>query len=271
MTGHEKDVLEVVRQHLSITMSKDVQVFSYPEEASVPIPQGEKPCDVIWGSDPTIFSVEHTTLDSFPNQRADDDRFRKVMERLARRWSAHPDETLEIAIDVGSIPSGINWSVLSEEISDWLVNHICDFPLDQPTQVSIPGIPFDLHICRERTPGVGRVFVMRHAPDALASQRALVVRTALDSNKEKMQQYKYTGYRTILVLESQDFVLHSRVTLFEALRSTYQEETHGTVYDEIYLITTGTNPWCVFPFKIGSELKSKAKPYWPTAPGYPLA
>jgi hypothetical protein len=57
--------------------------------------------------------------------------------------------------------------------------------------------------------------------------------------------------------------------MFKNLRDAYQPETDGSVFDQIYIATTGTNPWCIVPFKVGPEIMNKSKPYWPTSPGYP--
>jgi hypothetical protein len=192
------------------------------------------------------------------------------MGTLEKEWSDHPDDRLEIAIDVAAIPNGVNWGDLSNHIKAWLIQNVPSLQFDCQSTVKIPGVPFDLHIFRERLPGQGRVVAARLMPVDLSEQRVAVIREALDKKIGVLQQYKNRGYSTVLLIESSDFVLSSRGIIFKDLRYAYQPETDGSVFDQIYIATTGTNPWCIVPFKVEAEIMNKPKPYWPTAPGYPL-
>src|SRR2546427_11362633 len=97
---HERDIIEVLRLHLCASTA-DVQHDSYPEEIGVS--NGKRPCDSIWRGPCGRYAIEHTTIDRFPEQRKDSDRFRKVMGALEKSWSHHPNYWLEVAIKVGAI------------------------------------------------------------------------------------------------------------------------------------------------------------------------
>jgi hypothetical protein len=268
MTDKEKKVIEALRLHVCKTSGEPIHHESYPEEISVS--KGERPCDATWQEPRRAYAIEHTTIDSYVGQRHDDDRFRKLMGKLEKEWSDHPDDWLEIAIDVTAIPNGVNWGDLSNKIKAWLIQNVPSLPCDEQSTVKIPDVPFDLYFYRERLPGQGRVVVARLKPVDLSEQRVAVIREALDKKTGVLQQYKNRGYSSVLLIESSDFVLSSRVTIFKALCKAYRSEADGPVFDQIYIATTGTNPWCIVPFKVGSEIMNKPKPYWPTAPGYPL-
>jgi hypothetical protein len=268
MTDKEKKVIEVLRLHICKTSEEPIRHESYPEE--IRISKGERPCDATWQGPREAYAIEHTTIDSFVGQRHDDDRFRKLMGSLEKEWSDHPDDWLEIAIDVTAIPNGVNWGDLSNQVEAWLIQKVPSLPCDCRSTVKIPGVPFDLYIYRERLPGQGRVVVARLKPIDLSEQRVSVIREALDKKIGVLQQYKNRGYAAVLLIESSDFALSSRDTIFKDLRDAYQPETDSPVFDQIYIATTGTNPWCIVPFKVGLEIMKKPKPYWPIAPGYPL-
>jgi len=268
MTKKEKNVIEVLRQHICQVSADDVQHESYPEE--IGFPNGERPCDATWRGPNTTYAVEHTTIDSFIGQRHDDDRFRKLMGNLEKEWSDHPDDWLEIAIDVKAIPNGVNWGDLSNQIKAWLNQNVPSLPCNYQSTVKIPGVPFDLCIYREMLPGQGRVVVARLKPVDLLEQSVVVIREALDKKIGVLQQYKNRGYSSVLLIESSDFALSSRGTIFKALCNAYQPDTDAPVFDQIYIATTGTEPWCIVPFKKGEKILKEPNPYWPTAPGYPL-
>lgn len=268
MTKNEKSVIEVLRKHICKCSANEMQHESYPEEIGSSI--GVRLCDATWKGLGITYAVEHTTIDSFNGQRYDDDRFRKVMEKLEKEWSHHPDNWIEIAIEVAAIPTGVNWDNLSGQIQAWLIQNIPSLPYDCQSVVRIPGVPFQLCISREKVPGQGRMVVARLKPRDLPEQRIAVIRKALDKKVGVLKQYKNKGYSSILLIESSDFALSSRDTIFKDLRQAYQPETDDSVFDHIYIATTGTNPWCIAPFKVGREIMKKPNPSWPTAPYYPL-
>lgn len=268
MTKKEKNVIEVLRKHICEVSAIDVQHESYPEETEPSI--SGRLCDAIWKGPRASYAVEHTTIDSFVGQRHDDDRFRKVMGKLEREWSYHADDWIEIDIEVSSIPTGVNWASLSAQIQAWLIQNIPSLPYDCQSVVEIPGVPFQLCISREKVPGQGRMVVARLKPRDLPEQRIAVIRKALDKKVGVLKQYKNKGYSSILLIESSDFALSSRDTIFKDLRQAYQPEDDDSVFDDIYIATTGTNPWCIVPFKMGRETMKKPNPSWPTAPYYPL-
>lgn len=267
MTKHEKEVIEVLRLHVSKNMAEDVQHESYPEE--MPVSKWERPCDATWTSSLGRHAIEHTTIDSFLNQRADDDRFRRVMGNLENGWSAYPDNWIEVAIDVGVIETGVDWQDLSNQIKSWLLENVPSLPLDCQNRVKTPDIPFDLLIRRELLPGAGKLLVARYSPKNLSEQRVAVIRKALDKKAGAGQQYRQKGYLTVLVLEANDIALASRVTVFKAIREAYQSEA-DEIFDRIFIAMTAANPWCIVPFKLEKQIMAEPTPYWPTAPGYPL-
>lgn len=192
------------------------------------------------------------------------------MGKLEKEWSDHPDDWLEIAIEVAAIPTRVNWSDLSNQIKAWLIRNVPFLPCTHQSTVSIPGVPFQLGIYREKLPSQGRLVVKRLKPGELSELRVAVIRKALDKKVGVLQQYKNQGYLSILLIESSDFVLSNRDTIFKAMNEAYQPEIHSGVFDQIYIAMTGTNPWCIMPFKVGSEIVEQPKPHWPTAPEYPL-
>jgi len=249
MTAKEKQVIEVLRLHVCNAMAENIRHENYPEEIGVQ--KGERPCDAIWRGAHGTYAVEHTTIDSFPGQRHDDDRFRRLMGMLEKEWSGHPDDWLEIVIDVAAIPNGANWSELSNKIKGWLVQNVPSLPCNCQSLVRIPGVPFEIAIYRERLPGHGRIVVARHTPTDLLEQRVAVIRKALDNKIGVLCQYKEKGHLTILLIESSNIVLVSRINIFEALHEAYRTMNDSTAFDQIYIALTGTSPWCIVPFKRG--------------------
>ena len=96
------------------------------------------------------------------------------MGRLEKEWSDHPDDWLEIVIDVASIPSGVNWISLSSRIRSWLKENVPTLPCDTENLVEIPGVLFKLTIFRTRLPGHGKVLVARHRPTDISEVAPLV-------------------------------------------------------------------------------------------------
>lgn len=241
-----------------------VSLIAIPDEAEVDWQY--RPCDAILEGNRTRFAVELTTIDSFVNQRLDDDRFRRVMGAMEERIGAMLD-WIEVTIDVGAIPTGYDWCELSFGIERWLLSHLQELPYGRREPVQIPGVPFMVWVQREHGRGNGRIVVMRRAPVDLEEQRCTVLRRALESKQDMLSYYKSEGYTTVLLLETYDVALANRDSICNTFKKVSPLELCADAIDEVYLIETGTHPWAISPLKIGSQIFDEASPQWPDTPG----
>lgn len=259
--------IEIYRKLLRKQTGRDVSLIAIPDETEVN--HRHRPCDAILKEDQRRLAVELTTIDSFVDQRLDDDRFRRVMGTMEERIGAIPD-WVEVTIDVRAIPTGYDWYELSSGIETWLLSHLQILPYERHVPVQIPGIPFTVGVRREQGRGNGRIVVMRRAPSDLEEQRCTVLRRALESKRDMLRHYRSEGYAAVLLLETYDVALANRDLICETFKKISPMELCADAIDEVYLIETDTRPWAISPLKVGSQIFNEASPQWPNAPGYPF-
>ena len=82
-------------------------------------------------------------------------------------------------------------------------------------------------------------------------ERRTRLRQALAKKCPKLLQCKREGTRTVLVLETDDFVLTNHVSVGQALSPMLDEREDAP--DEIYLVESGVKPWMVWMMKHDAE------------------
>lgn len=104
-------------------------------------------------------AIEHTLLQPFEGQKADDPRFLAVFGKLHEDPSlVVPGRLIELHAPVGVIPNGIDWNFLAAKIREWFQCERLKFA-DGESIHKVSGLEFDLEITVQtmdipETPGV---------------------------------------------------------------------------------------------------------------------
>ena len=95
--------------------------------------------------------------------------------------------------------------------------------------------------------GKGRLFIARFAPKEYEKLRRERMTKAINKKLPKLQAWKSTGARSVLVLESSDLALSNHVNILEAVEDALQGRSDGP--DEVWLVDTVINTewtvWCL--------------------------
>jgi hypothetical protein len=130
-------------------------------------------------------AIEHTLVEPFEGQKADDQRFLAVFERLHHSPELTVSNVLtDILVPVGAIPTGVDWNQVGQQILEWFRGARLTIPPGESDH-GIPGLGFDLIVHIETmeipdTPGVlvvGRILPKdkdKSFPDVL--RRALAAK-----------------------------------------------------------------------------------------------
>jgi len=241
---HEKKVIKEVLKYISKKINQPYRIISYPDEVN----RNSPACDMLVSFGDKKFAIEHTSIDSIPNQRRDSNRFIKLLSPLENEL----DNKLpmpghyQLVIDMDVIPAlnRSNGSKIYQSIKDWCIKIA-------PT-LSMGGTHSDKkHFARDRIPGVpfkitlykwprrdGEFRIARFSPEQIEEKREEVLKQALCSRGEKVVNYKKKGYRTILILESNDRALANFSDIENALNNAVEELKNIELPDEIYSIET---------------------------------
>lgn len=263
---HVSEIIDHVRLFFAQRHGHHIGRTGSPDQEE----RSRRACDAVLEGGGIQFAVEHTSLDSFRNQREDDARFRAVLGQLETDLRDQLPDHLDLCIHTHAIPSGQDWKGFTATIRAWLPAHLAALPYDRWVPAEIPAIPFSVHVRREQSPGPGSLFTMRWSVPDHQTQRIEVIVERLMDKAEVLLRYKDQGCRTVLVLESNDYVLVSREIVYEDFQ-TVSRSYRPTAIDNVLLVQTGTRPWCVTPLWYDGATVDDVQPCWPTAPGHPLA
>ena len=164
------------------------------------------------------FAIEHTSIDTLPNQRLNNNRFMQVIDGLEQELPNQLSFSLQITLEYGAVTTQQDWKAIRQALKSWIIE---DAPcLEEGHHVldSIPGIPFELHVNKE----IGSppsVRFGRFAPNdnTLAGR----IKTQCDRKAKKLAKYQGTEKTTILLIESYDIALMHPSIMLKGIRGAY--------------------------------------------------
>jgi hypothetical protein len=151
-------------------------------------------------------AVEHTLVEPFEGQIADNRPFLAVFERLHHSTELTlPNVLINILVPVGAIPKGVDWDQVGRRVVEWFRNARLEVRSGDSDH-KIPGLGFDLPVRIEAmelpdSPGVLVVGRLR-PPDKLFSD---MVRKALAAKLPKL--VKTLADSRILLMEDASMIL----------------------------------------------------------------
>lgn len=241
---YEKKVIKVVLKYISKKINQPYRIISYPDEVN----RNSPACDMLVSFGNKKFAIEHTSIDSIPNQRRDNNRFIKLLSPLKDKLNGKLPTPghYKLIIDIDVIPTlnKSDGSKIYQSIKEWCIKIAPTLSMGGTHSSKkhferdrIPGVPFELTLYKlPRRDGEFRIG--RFSPEQIEEKRKEVLKQALCSRGEKVINYKKEGCYTILVLESNDRALANFNDIGDALNNAIEELKNVELPDEIYLIET---------------------------------
>lgn len=149
---HDRDVIDAWVAHLRDGGHPTLQVDRRPDDSS--------DIDAIAGA----FAIEHTSIDTLPNQRRDSNWFMQAAGGLEPELPSKPPFRLKISLEYDAVTRGQNWAAIRQALEGWITNEAPRLADGRHVLDSIPGVSFRLHVTKanDRRPGV---FFARWEPD----------------------------------------------------------------------------------------------------------
>ena len=203
-----------------------LQIDCYPDEKN----RTTADIDAIAGS----FAIEHTSIDTIPNQRLNSDRFLKVIGNLEQEFASLPFY-LGITFKESAITTGQDWLVIRETLKSWILEDSSNLTVDKPyTPYEVPGIPFTIYVTKNTDPS-GRLSFYRFDPnDNTLPNR---VKDLFNRKAVKLKKYQRDGKTTLLLAENNDIALMYDHKLLNAIQQAYPEGLPEGI-DEIWYADT---------------------------------
>ena len=133
------------------------------------------------------FAIEHTSVDTLPNQRRDSDWFMRAAGRLEQELADKGLFRLNVTIEYKGIVKGQDWAKVLQSLKDWISNDVVNLPDGRHVADDAPGVPFRLYVLKasDRPPGV--YFKRSECEDATLAER---VREQFDRKAMKLAKYQ---------------------------------------------------------------------------------
>lgn len=210
----EDKAIESFVDYLSSKLYAGLHITDWPDK----IPGSSGEIDAIARSATKQIAIEHTSLDSLPNQRRDDARFMEVFGPLEMEFHERSDLRVCLVVPFGAVPTGLDWNAIRSRLRDWIVRQVPLLP-HGTTEHNIPDIPFSITVVKPSGPP--RLWFARFAKnDPHFSDR---LRRLVNDKAEKLAKYGEAGYHTILLLENGDLANMNRTMMITAVEEAYRE------------------------------------------------
>ena len=174
------------------------------------------------------FAIEHTSIDTFPNQRKYEDWFLKAIDNLKSELESElaGQLTFNLLVTFGheDFTQRQNWREIRDALKRFIREDVSHLGWGGHELDKVPGIPFTVCVKKSSQPPFCLWF-RRSSPRELSPglpssrvNRRLPLpdyfRVQLDKKAKKLVPYKHCGKTTMLLIESGDYAfMHAQIML----------------------------------------------------------
>jgi hypothetical protein len=227
----------------------DLRVLALPDRRE----RNREAIELSAADDVGALSLEHTRLESFPEQIRAAARLRKVFPAFELSANVPDDSRFCLVVDPEAVDGITNAAKAHAGIVSWVERTAPTLEIRSPRTAprhTVAGAPPDVPLPvilqrwpRDAQPGeAGRVRVLWAKPEDLEVRRMQRARIALDRKLKKLDAARAPGTTTVLVLENTDVALANVALIADALRDAASTNDDFVRPDEIVLIDTITTP-----------------------------
>lgn len=209
----DKEVIKAFVSHLRDNGYPHLKVDRWPDDENRTSPD----IDAIAG----IFAIEHTSIDTLPNQREQNAIFMQVIGGFREEFAGKLPYRLDIWLDFGAIEKGQNWPAIRKGFRDWIEKESPELPYGFGSIDGVNSIPFGFRVKKE-TRKIKRHLGVRFGRSVSEDKTlSLRIREQFKKKAEKLEFYKVNGKTTILLIESDDFQLMNHGIMFVAIKDAF--------------------------------------------------
>lgn len=226
---NDQDVINAFVAYLGKVGFPGLKVDRWPDKEN----RKSRDIDAIAGP----FAIEHTSIDTLPNQRRDSDWFMQAMGGIEKELTVLLPFRLNIIIEYDAVSKGQDWSAIRENLKTWIIVESPRLADGRIVLEDVHGIPFRLHVRKasDRPPGI---FFARFKPnDDTLSVR---IRKQFDRKAKKLAKYHGAGKTTVLLIENDDIALMNEGIMIDSIKIAYPSGPPNGV-DKIWYADTSSS------------------------------
>ena len=185
------DIIDTFIEHLRKNHYPEITVTRYPDKEN----RSTSDIDAIAGP----FAIEHTSIDVLPNQRRNNDWFKKVTGNLEQEFESHLSFRMSITLPYDAVnkEKGQDWISIQKAFRSWIFENSQPLEFGKHILTNIPGIPFQFEVYKRSSHIPGIAFSRSQPHDNSLSYR---IKELFDRKSKKLKRYKDLGKITILLI-----------------------------------------------------------------------
>jgi len=207
---NDQDVINAFVTYLRKAGFPDLKVDRWPDKEN----RKTSDIDAIAG----YFMIEHTSIDTLPNQRRNSDWFMQAVGGIEKELTEFLPFRLNITIEYDAVKKGQDWAAIRQNLKDWVINESPRLDDGRSVLENIHAIPFRLRIRKasDRRPGI---FFARFEPkDTTLPTR---IRKQFDRKAKKLAKYHGADNTTVLLIENEDIALMNEGKMLDSILIAY--------------------------------------------------
>ena len=206
----DSEVIDGFVAHLREHGHPDLKVDRRPDKENRDSPD----IDAIAGS----FAIEHTSIDTLPDQRLNNNRFMQVIGDLEQEFSGQLPFHLYIILKYDAITTNQDWKAIHQALKVWIIEDTPRLEEGHYVLDNVPGVPFKLHVDKKIDFPPSLFFARFPLEDATFVNR---IKAQCDRKAKKLAKYQGTGKTTVLLIESYDMALMHPSIMLQGICDAY--------------------------------------------------
>jgi len=210
---HQDTVVDAFVEYLAAKLYPGLRIIDRPDKK----PGTTREIDALAESPKLHLAIEHTSVDTLPNQRQEDVPFSEAIGKLEEELRGKINSRVRLNTSFGAVPTGTSWQSVRALLRTWLIEEIPKLPEGWSTH-NIEGVPFPIDLMKDSTRPHGLYLARSISDDDTLSIR---LSKQLKDKADKLRKYKEAGCLTMLLVESSDIALMSRGKVALAIEAAY--------------------------------------------------
>lgn len=208
-------VIEAFVMYFAAKLYPALQVIEWPDTKNTHTPD----IDAIAEGTGKRIAIEHTSVDSLPDQRLHNDRFMEAIGYLEEELKGQINCRLRITIPFGTVPTGIAWDGVRGRLRSWILHDVPHLPISEVRRnISIEGVPFPLTV-QKSISGTHGLFLARSVIEDTDFPHRL--KSQIDRKALKLAKYRDNCNLLVLLIENDDIANMNRGIMIKAVKSSY--------------------------------------------------
>lgn len=202
-----------------------LKITKWPDEEN----RSTKDIDAVAEGNSTRIAIEHTTIDTVPQQREDSARFKEVFGGLEAQFLSKVTDRVKVTVSFYVIQDKVSWQMLRHTLKEWIEENISTLPCGS-AYYDIPGLPFKVHINKQASEKPSLRIGRFDPKDKTLPKR---IADSITRKTQKLILYKERGYETFILIESDDIALMNTELMVSSVKTAIEGIKEGMKIEEI--------------------------------------